>query len=117
MIAANVCYLSLARLVPAEALVWLERVGPTHLVRRVLKSEGVHHMTLAAGDATGDGQPDLVLGLMDLGVLDPGQAHRGEPLSSYVTLWTNRGSAAAPVATGGVAVIDWGRQAGLESPR
>lgn len=96
---------------PAEALVWLERVGPTQLVRRVLKSEGVHHMTVAAGDATGDGLPDLALGFMDLGVVDPGQAHRGEPLTSHVSLWRNLGPGGSEVPPGAAEVIDWRREA------
>ena len=96
---------------PTEAVVWLERVGPTRLVRRVLKSEGVDHMTLAVGDATGDGRPDLALGFMDLGVVDPGQAHQGEPLASYVTLWRNLGPGGPVAPPEEAAVIDWRRGA------
>jgi hypothetical protein len=92
---------------PAEAVVWLERVGPTRLVRRVLKSEGVHHMALAAGDATGDGRPDLAIGFMDLGVVDPGQAHQGAPLTSFVTLWRNLGAQAFTDQPREGEVIDW----------
>ena len=91
---------------PLEALIWLERVGPTQLVRRVLKSDGVDHMTMAAGDATGDGRPDIALGSMDLGVVDPAQAHRGPPLTSWVTLWKNMGVTGPPTPAR-VEVIDW----------
>jgi FG-GAP-like repeat len=92
---------------PSEAILWLERVGPSQLVRRVLKSEGVDYMTLAVGDATGDGRPDFAVGSMDLGVVDPQQAHRGEPLSSFVTLWRNQGMQGPPTRPGEVEVIDW----------
>jgi hypothetical protein len=92
---------------PAEAIVWLERVGPTQLVRRVLRSEGVHYMTLAAGDLTGDGLPDFAVGSMDLGVVDPPQAHEGDPLSSFVTLWRNLGVRDPGAASGAEDVIDW----------
>jgi FG-GAP-like repeat len=92
---------------PREALIWLERVGPTRLVRRVLKSEGVDHMTMAVGDATGDGRPDIALGSMDLGVVDPAQAHRGPPLTSWVTLWRNLGVEGPPVTPPDSGVIDW----------
>jgi len=94
---------------PVEALIWLERVGPSHLVRRVLESEGVHHMALAAGDATGDGQPELAVGFMDLGVVDPSQAHPGEPLTSFVTLWRNLGVRSPAIQTEDVEVVDWRR--------
>jgi hypothetical protein len=96
---------------PSEALIWLERVGPTRLVRRVLEPEGVDYMTMAAGDATGDGRPDLAVGSMDLGVVDPRQAHRGPPLTAWVTLWrnlsVNGARGAAPADT-----IDWRGGAG-----
>jgi hypothetical protein len=92
---------------PLEALVWLERVGPSQLLRRVLESDGVDHMTVAVGDATGDGRPDLALGLMDLGVVDPAQAHRGTPLESWVTLWRNLGAGGPPTRAAEVPVIDW----------
>lgn len=91
---------------PPEALIWLERVGPTRLVRRVLKSEGIDHMTMAAGDATGDGRPDIALGFMDLGVVDPAQAHRGPPLTSWVTLWRNLGMTGPPEPAA-TDTIDW----------
>ncbi len=96
---------------PAEALLWLERVGPTQLVRRVLESEGVHHMAMAVGEATGDGRSDLAVGFMDLGVVDPRQAHRGEPLSSFVTLWRNLGMRGPATRTEDVEVIDWRQDA------
>jgi hypothetical protein len=64
-------------------------------------------MTLAAGDATGDGRPDLALGFMDLGVVDPAQAHRGAPLTSWVTLWRNSGHHETPDRPGTADVIDW----------
>lgn len=91
---------------PSEALIWLERVGPTQFVRRVLKSDGVDHMTMDAGDATGDGLPDIALGSMDLGVVDPAQAHRGPPLTSWVTLWKNLGKT-GPAGPAARDTIDW----------
>jgi hypothetical protein len=101
---------------PAEALIWLERVGPSQLVRRVLESEGVHHMAMAAGDATGDGWPELAVGFMDLGVVDPRQAHQGEPLTSFVTLWRNLGVRGPVTRTEDVEVVDW-RQGGAAGNR
>jgi hypothetical protein len=92
---------------PQEAVVWLERLGPTSLVRRVLKSDGAHHMTMAAGDATGDGRPDFAVGWMDLGIVDPRQAHTGEPLTSLVTLWRNLGAQGSSPAPADEDVIDW----------
>ncbi len=99
---------------PLESLIWLDRVGPTQLVRRVLKHDGVDHMTLAAGDATGDGRPDLALGFMDLGVVDPAQANRGPPLTDWVSLWRHQGAAASQQDA--APVIDW-RQTAPDSGR
>ena len=99
---------------PLEALVWLERVGPSQMVRRVLKSDGVDHMTVAVGDATGDGRPDLALGFMDLGVVDPAQAHQGAPLESWVTLWRNLGAGGSPTRAAEAEVIDWRAGAGSD---
>ena len=96
---------------PREALLWLERTGPTQLVRRVLKADGVDHMTVAAGDATGDGRPDLALGFMDLGVVDPAQAHAGDPLTAWVTLWRNRAGTITPAPADPADIIDWRRNA------
>jgi hypothetical protein len=92
---------------PPEAVIWLERVGPTQLVRRVLKSEGPSHMTLTAGDLTGDGRADFAVGWMDLAFADTLQAHRGEPLRDWVTLWRNRGARPATDAPPRDALIDW----------
>ncbi len=64
-------------------------------------------MTLAAGDATGDGRPDFAVGWMDLGIVDPQQAHTGDPLTSLVTLWQNLGAQDSSAAPDNDAVIDW----------
>ncbi len=102
-----------ARTPEPESLIWLERVGPTRLVRRVLAREPVDYMTMAAGDATGDGHADLALGLMDLGVVDTLQSRPGPPATSWVTLWRNGGrrprGGAPPADT-----IDWRR---ADAPR
>ena len=92
---------------PAEALLWLERVGPTQLVRRVLASDDVVYMTVAAGDVTGNGRPDIALGLMDLGVVDPQQAYRGQPLTAWVSLWRNAGVEGGAAGAPEGEVIDW----------
>lgn len=90
-----------------ESLVWLQRVGPTHLVRRVLKRDGVDHMTVAAGDPDGDGRTDLAVGWMDLGVVDEEQARRGEPVTPWVTLWMNRGTREDADTGEEPPVLDW----------
>ena len=100
---------------PGEALLWLDRSGPTELTRRVLKRDGTHHMTMAAGDFTGDGRVDLALGQMDLGVVDPSQAHQGDPLSSFVTIWRNVGSTDGEVPPSD-ARIDWMRGPDTDRP-
>ncbi len=95
---------------PFEAVIWLERVGPTRLVRRVLDADGVDHMSLAVGDFGGDGLQDFAVGLMDLGVVDPAQAHTGAPLTSWVTVWRNVGAAVPAGAYREADVIDWRRE-------
>jgi hypothetical protein len=91
---------------PQESVVWLERVGPTQLVRRVLQAEGSHYMTIDAGDVTGDGVPEIVTGWIDLGVVDPRQAVEN-PLESFVSLWRSRPVADPASGSGDVDVIDW----------
>lgn len=83
--------LSLGSPQPSEALLWLERTGPTTLVRRVLDPGAPTHMSLTAGDVTGDGLPDLAAGWMDLGVADTAQAFQGPSMDRWVTLWLNEG--------------------------
>jgi len=93
---------------PREAVVWLQRVGPTRLVRRVLQRDGVHHMTLDAGDVTGNGVPEIVLGWIDLGVVDPGQANPGVPLEPFVTWWRSRAVSEAGRSAGSAGEgVDW----------
>jgi hypothetical protein len=99
---------------PPEALIWLERTGPTELVRRVLRSADPRHMTLAAGDGRGTGRADLALGWMDLGFADPRQADPDPEGWPWVTLWENQGPTADPAPAAdpdpeAVAVIDWTR--------
>jgi len=91
---------------PQESIVWLERVGPTQLVRRVLQADGPNYMTIDAGDVTGDGVPEIVTGWIDLGVVDPGQA-TPSPLESFVTLWRSRILGDPASGSDDFDVIDW----------
>lgn len=98
--------LSLESPQPNEALIWLERTGPNTLVRRVLDASVPTHMTLAAGDITGDGRPDLAAGWMDLGVADTAQAFQGPSMDRWVTLWLNGGEPQDSTEKDGLMVED-----------
>ena len=71
----------------AQSLVWLENDGRARFTLRDLASAPTHLVTLAVGDLTGDGRPDLVTGGM----------HMSWPYDrlSRLTLWTNQWSARA----------------------
>ena len=96
------------------SLLWLERSGGSGadltFTPHVLDSRP-GFTDVRAADLNRDGRPDLALGFMDLGVVDPGQAHRGEPLASYVTLWQNLGPGGPVEPPEEAAVIDWRRGA------
>jgi FG-GAP-like repeat len=66
----------------AQSLVWLENDGHMGFTMRDLASTPTHLLTLAVGDVTGDGRPDLVTG----------GAHLSWPYDrmSRVTLWANQ---------------------------
>ena len=68
----------------AQSLVWFENVGSMHFVMHDLANAPTHLVTLAVGDVSGDGRPDLVTGGM----------HMSGPYNrmSRVTVWTNRWS-------------------------
>ena len=70
----------------AQSLVWLENDGRATFTLHDLASAPTHLVTLAIGDLTGDGRPDLVTGGM----------HMSWPYDrlSRLTLWTNQWSAA-----------------------
>ena len=72
----------------AQSLVWFENTGDRRFTMRPLASSPTHLITLAIGDLSGDGRPDLVTGGM----------HVSWPYDrmSRVTLWTNRWGAATP---------------------
>lgn len=74
----------------AQSLVWFENDGRMVFTMHDLTNTPTHLLTLAVGDVTGDGRPDLVTG----------GAHMSWPYDrmSRVTVWTNRW-AARPVAT------------------
>ena len=69
----------------AQSLVWFENGGAGRFTMHDLSASPTHLITLAIGDVTGDGRPDLVTGGM----------HVSWPYDrmSRVTLWTNRGIA------------------------
>ena len=69
----------------ARSLAWLENDGRMNFTLRGLASSPTHLITVAAGDLTGDGGPDLVTGGL----------HVSRPYDrmSRVTLWTNRKTA------------------------
>ena len=71
----------------AQSLVWLENDGRARFTLRDLAGAPTHLVTLAAGDLTGDGRPDLVTGGM----------HMSWPYDrlSRLTLWTNQWGARA----------------------
>ena len=71
----------------AQSLVWLENDGRARFTLRDVAASPTHLVTLAAGDLTGDGRPDLVSGGM----------HMSWPYDrlSRLTMWTNQWSAAA----------------------
>jgi FG-GAP-like repeat len=65
----------------AQSLVWFENGGDQRFTMRDVAASPTHLVTLAAGDVTNDGRPDLVTGGM----------HVSWPYDrmSRVTLWTN----------------------------
>ncbi len=70
----------------AQSLVWLENDGTAAFTLRDVAGSPTHLVTLATGDLTGDGRPDLVTGGM----------HMSWPYDrlSRLTVWTNQWSAA-----------------------
>jgi hypothetical protein len=66
----------------AQSLVWFENMGNRTFTQRNIAASPTHLITLAIGDVSGDGRPDLVTGGM----------HVSWPYDrmSRVTLWTNR---------------------------
>jgi FG-GAP-like repeat len=66
----------------AQSLVWFENDGKMTFTMRDLANSPTHLVTLAMGDVSGDGKPDLVSGGM----------HMSWPYDrmSRVTVWTNR---------------------------
>jgi len=70
----------------AQSLLWLENDGRARFTLRDVASAPTHLVTLAAGDLTGDGRPDLVTGGM----------HMSWPYDrlSRLTLWINQWPAA-----------------------
>ncbi|MGE0361438.1 MAG: FG-GAP repeat domain-containing protein [Vicinamibacterales bacterium] len=70
----------------AQSLLWLENDGRARFTLRDVASAPTHLVTLAIGDVTGDGRPDLVTGGM----------HMSGPYDrlSRLTLWINQWPAA-----------------------
>ena len=83
----------------AQSLVWLENDGRATFTLHDVASAPTHLVTLAIGDLTGDGRPDLVTGGM----------HMSWPYNrlSRLTLWTNQWGAATGLrpAAWGLAVV------------
>jgi hypothetical protein len=69
----------------AQSLVWLENDGRMRFALHDVASTPTHLVTLAAGDVTGDGRPDLVTGGMHI--------NRPYDRMSRITLWTNQSRA------------------------
>lgn len=74
----------------AQSLVWFENDGKMAFTMRDIARSPTHLLTLAIGDLTGDGRPDLVTG----------GAHMSWPYDrmSRVTVWTNRWPGLQPSA-------------------
>jgi hypothetical protein len=68
----------------SQSLVWFENLGSMQFMMRDIANAPTHLVTLAAGDVSGDGRPDLVTGGM----------HMSGPYDrmSRVTVWTNNWS-------------------------
>jgi hypothetical protein len=66
----------------AQSLVWLENDGRMRFAMHDAASSPTHLVTVAAGDLTGDGRPDLVTGGMHIS--------RPYDRMSRITMWTNR---------------------------
>ena len=62
-------------------------------------------MTLDAGDIRGGASAEVVLGWIDLGVVDPGQAAPAGSIDAFVTVLSN--SPGEPDSGGTPQVIDW----------
>jgi hypothetical protein len=73
----------------AQSIVWFENGGNQRFTMRDVSASPTHLVTLAAGDVTNDGRPDLVTGGM----------HVSWPYDrmSRVTLWTNQWGASPSV--------------------
>ena len=65
----------------AQSLVWLENDGGMRFAMRDAASAPTHLVTVAAGDLSGDGRPDLVTGGMHIS--------RPYDRMSRITLWAN----------------------------
>jgi hypothetical protein len=65
----------------AQSLVWLENDGRMRFAMHDAASSPTHLVTVAAGDLSGDGRPDLVTGGMHIS--------RPYDRMSRITLWTN----------------------------
>lgn len=97
---------------PPEALLWLERVGPTQLVRRVLKRARPYHLSLDVADFTADGRTDFAVAWVDFARFvssAPETLEDWEPVAPWVSLWRNEGVSGPPTDPATVEVIDWSR--------